>query len=101
MLYSKIYPTGSSLGRFYGFAKLYKVKCNGAVEDLPLRTIIWNIGTARQIATHNQKLQIVCENMEKTKDPSWTRNSVIWYSVTIYQCSSRRDNQYNYQKNEW
>ena len=46
LLYSKIYPTGSSPGRFYGTAKLHKVKDNGTVEDLPLRTIISNIRTA-------------------------------------------------------
>ena len=46
MLYSKIYPTGSSPGRFYGTAKLNKLKDNGTVEDLPLRPIISNIGTA-------------------------------------------------------
>ena len=46
LLYSKIYPTGSSPGRFYGTAKLHKVKDNGTVEDLPLRPIISNIRTA-------------------------------------------------------
>ena len=45
-LYSKIYPTGSSPGRFYGTVKLHKVKDNGTVEDLPLRPIILNIRTA-------------------------------------------------------
>ena len=38
LLYSKIYPIGSSPGRFYGTAK----NC----RRLPLRPIISNIGTA-------------------------------------------------------
>ena len=46
LLYSKVYPTRSSPGRFYGTAKLHKVKDNGTVEDLPLRPIILNIRTA-------------------------------------------------------
>ena len=45
LLYSKIYPTGSSPGRFYGTTKLHKVKDNGTVEDLTLRPIISNIRT--------------------------------------------------------
>ena len=40
LLYSKIYPTGSSPGQFYGTAKEHKVKDNETVEDLPLRQII-------------------------------------------------------------
>ena len=45
LLYSKIYPTGPSPGRFYGTAKLHKLKDSGIVEDLPLRPIISNIET--------------------------------------------------------
>ena len=46
LLYSNIYPTRSAPGQFYGTAKLYKLKDNRTVEDLPLRPIISNIGTA-------------------------------------------------------
>ena len=45
LAYSKIYPTGSSPGKFYGAAKLHKAPKNDTVEQLPLRTIISNIGT--------------------------------------------------------
>ena len=38
--YSKIYPTGSSPGKFYGNAKMYKLPKNGNINNLPLRTII-------------------------------------------------------------
>ena len=44
--YSKFYPTGSSPDRFYGTAKLRKLKYNGTVEDLPLRPIISITGAA-------------------------------------------------------
>ena len=44
--YSKFYPTGSSPDRFYGTAKLRKLKYNGTVEDLPLRPVISIIGAA-------------------------------------------------------
>ena len=46
LLYSKIYPAGSSLGQFYSTSKLQKVIDNGTVEDLPLRPIFWYISTA-------------------------------------------------------
>ena len=45
-VYSKIYPTGSSPGKFYGTAKQHKVPNNSTIEHLPLRPIISNIGTA-------------------------------------------------------
>ena len=45
-IYSKIYPTGSSPGKFYGTAELHNVSNNSTVEHLPLRPIISNIGTA-------------------------------------------------------
>ena len=46
LLYSKIYPTGSSPGRFYDTAKLHRLKDIRTVEGLPLRSIISNIRTA-------------------------------------------------------
>ena len=45
-VYSKIYRTGPSPRKFYRTAKLNKVPNNSTVEDLPLRPIISNIGTA-------------------------------------------------------
>ena len=41
----KLYPTGSCPGKFYGNAKVHKLLTNN-VDDLPLRPIISNIGTA-------------------------------------------------------
>ena len=46
LLYSKIYPTGSSPDPFYGTAKLHKLKDNGTIYDLPFRPNTLNIGTA-------------------------------------------------------
>ena len=45
--YSSIYPTASRPGRFYGTAKLHKLRegCKD-VDQLPIRPIISNIGTA-------------------------------------------------------
>ena len=45
--YSAIYPTASRPGRFYGTAKLHKLQegCTD-VNQLPVRPIISNIGTA-------------------------------------------------------
>jgi hypothetical protein len=40
------YPTGSSPGKFYGAAKVHKLKQGESVDNLPIRPIISNIGTA-------------------------------------------------------
>ena len=46
-IYNSIYPTASRPGRFYGTAKLHKLEqgCED-VDQLPIRPIISNIGTA-------------------------------------------------------
>ena len=44
--YSRLYPTGSSPGKFYGTAKRHKLKNGCSVDDLPLRPIISNVRTA-------------------------------------------------------
>ena len=45
--YGKLYPSASHPGLFFGLAKVHKVKDNSNnVNDLPLRPIISNIGTA-------------------------------------------------------
>ena len=42
----EIYPSSSRPGLFYGTAKVHKLKENDTVENLPLRPIISNVGTA-------------------------------------------------------
>ena len=44
--YRQLYPSGSNPGRFYGTAKLHKLSPNGTIEELPIRPIVSNIGTA-------------------------------------------------------
>ena len=46
--YLNIYPSGSNPGKFYGTAKIHKVDLQdtNSIEELPLRPIISNIGTA-------------------------------------------------------
>ena len=47
MTYSSIYPTSSRPGRFYATAKRHKLdESSRDVEQLPVRPIISNIGTA-------------------------------------------------------
>ena len=41
-----IYPTGSSLGKFYGTAKKQKLTPTGTIDDLLIRLTVSNIGTA-------------------------------------------------------
>ena len=45
-IYSKIYPTGSAPGKFYGTAKIHRLSPDDTINELPLRPTISNIGTA-------------------------------------------------------
>ena len=45
-VYSTIYPTGSCPGKFYGTAKFHNLPENGNRDQLPIRPIVSNIGTA-------------------------------------------------------
>ena len=47
-VYKEIYPSGSNPGKFYGLAKVHKLKDEDLedVDKLPIRPIISNIGTA-------------------------------------------------------
>ena len=44
--YHELYPTSSNPGRVYDTAKLHKFPPNGTIEDLLIRQIVSNIGTA-------------------------------------------------------
>ena len=55
--YSSLYPTGPSPGKFYSTIKRHKLKNGSSVDDLPLRPIISNVGTASyQLAKYLAKL---------------------------------------------
>ena len=41
--YCRLYPTGSSPGKFYGTGKRHKLKKGSSVDNLPLRPIISNV----------------------------------------------------------
>ena len=43
--YKRLYPTGSAPTRFYGTAKLHKLKNDSTVDYLPIRPIIFNTNT--------------------------------------------------------
>ena len=46
-VYQKLYPTGSSPGKFYGTSKIHKLPPNQSIDELPLRPIMWNINTVK------------------------------------------------------
>ena len=45
--YLRLYPCGSCPSKFYRTAKVHKIFENGTVDELPIRPIFLNIGTAR------------------------------------------------------
>ena len=51
-VYAKLYPTGSSPGKFYGTAKAHKLAINDTVKELPLCHIILNLNTATYQLAH-------------------------------------------------
>ena len=51
-VYSKTFPTDSGPGKFYGAAKIHELSPNDTINELPLRPIVSNIGTA---ASHLSK----------------------------------------------
>ena len=55
--YSKLYPTGSNPGKFYGTVKIHKFSYNDTIDQLTLRPIVYNIGTASYyLSKHLAKL---------------------------------------------
>ena len=54
--YKCLYPTSSYPDEFYGTAKLHKIQPNGHVNDLPIRPIVSNIGTATYILKYLAKM---------------------------------------------
>ena len=44
--YYQLYPTGSNAGKFYDTAKVHKLKQGDTVDQLPLRPVVSNCGTA-------------------------------------------------------
>ena len=43
--YSRLYPTGSAPGKFYGTAKIHKLLPTDNIEKLPIRPIVSNVNT--------------------------------------------------------
>lgn len=70
--YRKVYPSGSAPGKFYGTAKLHKMDpANDNVNDLPIRPIVSNLGTASyQLAKYLAKLLIPLGKSEYTVNSS-------------------------------
>ena len=65
--YNKVYPTGSNARKLYGTAKIHKLPESGTVDQLPLRLIVSNIGTASYyLATHLAKILAPLSKSEYT-----------------------------------
>ena len=52
-VYQKLYPTGSSPGKFYETSKIHKLSSNQGIDELPLRPIISNINTVTYELAYN------------------------------------------------
>ena len=55
--YSRLYPTGSSPGKFCGTAKIHKLWPKDSIEELPIRPTVSNVNTPTyQLAKYLAKL---------------------------------------------
>ena len=55
--YSRLYPTGSCPGKFYGTIKIHKILPTDNVDKLPIRPIVSNINTSTyELAKYLTKL---------------------------------------------
>ena len=67
--YLNIYPTGSWSRKFYGTAKKHKLTPTGAIDDLPIRPIMSNIGNLLyQLTKYLAKLLSPLSKSEYTVD---------------------------------
>ena len=65
--YNKVYPTGSNAGKLYGTAKIHKLPELGTVDQLPLRSIVSNVGTTSYyLAKHLAKILAPLSKSEYT-----------------------------------
>ena len=109
-VYSKIYPTGSSPGKFYGTAKIHKLKPEQNVNHLPLRPIISNINTptyhlAKYLAkllrplgkSENQNIrsQALYTEMERQNSPNWLHTRIIRRRQPFHKCTTRHNHRYH------
>ena len=73
--YKKLYPTGSSPGKFYGTAKSHKLPANGKIDDLPRRPIVSNSTATYQLAKHLSK---VLSPLRESEHNIKSTNDFIW-----------------------
>ena len=70
-VYAKLYPTGSSPGKFYGTAKVHKLAINDTVEELQLRPVVSNLNTATyQLARYLAKISSPLSRSQYTVESS-------------------------------
>ena len=81
--YLRLNQSGSCPGTFYGIAKVHKISENDTVDKLPIRPIVWNIGTATynlskylqsfcldySIGIHNEKHKTICRQIPMKQVP--------------------------------
>ena len=70
-VYAKLYPTGSSPGKFCGTAKVHKLAISDTVKELPLRPIVSNLNTATfQLARYLAKILSPLSSLQYTIESS-------------------------------
>ena len=69
--YNNLHPTSSNSGKFYGTAKIHKLRKLGTVDDLPLQPIVSNIGVVSyHLAKYLTKLlSPLCKSQYTVESP--------------------------------
>ena len=63
--YYQLYPNGSNVGKFYGTAKVHKLKQGDTVDQLPLQPIVSNSGTAKLLSSLIKISQYTVQNTKE------------------------------------
>ena len=86
----RLYPTGSNTVKFYDAAKLHKLPTFGTVDQLPLRSIISNIGTASyQLLKNLAKLLLPLSKNQYTINSTKSFMSFIKHKKVLDQNYSK------------
>ena len=94
--YKKLYPTGSRPGLFYGTAKVHKLQGNQGLNELTVRPIISNIGTAtyetakylNNLLSPPGKSQHTVPNSKKLVEETKEERIPIGYKMILFDVKS-------------
>ena len=87
--YVRLYPGGSYLVKFYKTTEVRKFSKDSTVDDILLRTIVWNFGTVTYgLAKYLTKLLSRLSHITQSRTPSnlWSKYIRNMYQMVTWWC---------------